>query len=164
MACIEPHLPSLKATGRPRVHVHPLREILNAAFYVLRGGCAWRLLPYDFPPWKTVYHYFIKWRLDKTWEKVNAAVRERLWVRLGRYPRPRARIVDSQSVKTTGVGGARLQRRQADKGQKTPYPRQYRGVSAQSQGPLCQRLRPRRDKAASGGSQGVVAAHVPPVA
>ena len=45
---IEPHLPYPKAPGRPRLH--PLREILDAVFYVVRGGCAWRLLPYDFPP------------------------------------------------------------------------------------------------------------------
>ena len=54
--CLEPHLPAPKATGRPRLHSP--REILDAIFYVLKSGCAWRLLPHDFPPWKTVYHYF----------------------------------------------------------------------------------------------------------
>ncbi len=53
---LEPHLSAPKAAGRPRVH--PVREILDAIFYIVRGGCAWRLLPHDFPPWKTVYHYF----------------------------------------------------------------------------------------------------------
>ncbi len=100
---IEPHLPVPKAPGRPRVH--SLREILDAVFYLLRSGCAWRLLPHDFPPWKTVYHYFRLWRLDGTWEKLNAAIRKRLRVRLGRDPQPSAGIVDSQSVKTTGVVG-----------------------------------------------------------
>jgi putative transposase len=85
--------------------MHTTREILNAIFYVLRGGCAWRLLPNDFPPWKTVYHYFRFWRLDGTWEKMHAALRERVRVRLKRNPQPSAAIVDSQSVKTTGVGG-----------------------------------------------------------
>ncbi len=101
-AYLEPHLPSTpKATGRPRLH--DLREILDAVFYVIRGGCAWRLLPHDFPPCKTVYHYFRLWRIDGTWEMLNAAIRQRLRARLGRDPQPSAGIVDSQSVKSTGA-------------------------------------------------------------
>jgi putative transposase len=98
-SCLESHLPAAKANGRPRLH--SLREILNAIFYGLNSGCAWRLLPHDFPPWKTLYHYFRFWRLDGTWERMHAAVR----VRLKRNPKPSAAIVDSQSIKTTGVGG-----------------------------------------------------------
>jgi Putative transposase of IS4/5 family (DUF4096) len=60
--CIEPHILTPKASGRPRVH--SLREILDAIFYIVRSGCAWRLLPHDFPPWKTVHHYFRKWRIE----------------------------------------------------------------------------------------------------
>jgi putative transposase len=101
--CIEPHLPDPKPNGRPKIH--PTREILDAVFYVVRSGCAWRLLPHDFPPWKTVYHYFRLWRIDGTWEKLNAAIRQRLRVRLRRDPQPSAGIVDSQSIKSTGVGG-----------------------------------------------------------
>jgi len=100
---LKPHLPVPQASGRPRLH--PLREIIDAVFYVLRGGCAWRLLPHDFPPWKTVYHYFRLWRLDGTWERLHEALRRRIRVRLGRDPQPSAAVVDSQSVKTTGVGG-----------------------------------------------------------
>jgi putative transposase len=102
-ARIEPHLPVPKTPGRPRIH--PPREILNAIFYVLRSGCTWRLLPHDFPPWKTVHHYFRIWRLDGVWERLNTALRERLRVRQGRNPHPSAGIVDSQSAKTSGVGG-----------------------------------------------------------
>ncbi|MBD2637920.1 transposase, partial [Synechocystis sp. FACHB-908] len=56
---VEPHLPKAKTGGRKRKT--SLREILNAIFYMLRTGCAWRLLPHDFPKWRTVYGYFQQW-------------------------------------------------------------------------------------------------------
>src|SRR5215213_9596759 len=97
-----PHAPP-EGHGRPRTH--SLREILNAIFYLLKSGCQWRLLPHDFPRWLTVYWCFRKWRIDGTWESVNRALRERLRVRLKRDPQPSAGVVDSQSVKSTAVGG-----------------------------------------------------------
>jgi putative transposase len=104
-ACLKLHLPAPKQRRRGRPKVHSSREILNAIFYLLKSGCPWRLLPRDFPPWKTVYHWFRKWRIDGTFERLNLALRERLRARLGRNPQPSAGIVDSQSAKTSGVGG-----------------------------------------------------------
>jgi putative transposase len=92
---LKPLIPEAKPGGRPRVH-HP-RELLNAIFYVLRGGCAWRLLPHDFLPWQTAYHYFRAWRMDGTWERIHATLHERLRRLLGREPTPSAAIIDSQS-------------------------------------------------------------------
>ncbi len=96
-------MPDPKEHGRPRIH--STREILDAIFYVVRSGCQWRLLPHDFPRWPTVYYYFRQWRIDGTWGRINRAIRERLRVRLKRNPQPSVGVVDSQSVKTTGVGG-----------------------------------------------------------
>ena len=93
--CIGPHLPEPTERGRPRLH--GLRVILDAVFYILKSGCPWRLLPRDFPPWKTVYDWFRKWRIDGTWERLNTELRERLRRHLGRAPYPSAGIVDSQS-------------------------------------------------------------------
>jgi putative transposase len=102
---LEPHRPPPQARGRPRLH--SVRAILNAIFSLLRSGCAWRLVPRDLPPWKTVSHYFRQWRLTGLWDRLNAALRQRLRGQMGRDGHPSAGIVDSQSVKTTGVGGPR---------------------------------------------------------
>jgi putative transposase len=101
--CIGPHLPESKGRGRPKIHGS--RAILNAVFYILKSGCPWRLLPKDFPPWKSVYDWFRKWRIDGTFEHLNASLRELLRARSGRHPLPSAGIADSQTTKTTGVGG-----------------------------------------------------------
>ena len=91
---LEPNLPAPQASWRPRLH--SLREILDAIFYILESGCAWRLLPHDFPPWKSLYHYLRFWSLDGTWERMHTALRKRERVRLNRNPQPSAGVVDSQ--------------------------------------------------------------------
>jgi putative transposase len=102
---LEPLIPEAKPGGRPRAH--DTRELLDAIFYAVRGGCAWRLLPHEFPPWQTIYHYFRTWRLDGTWERINSVLRERVRAMAGREATPSAAILDSQSARTTEKGGAR---------------------------------------------------------
>lgn len=102
-AILEPLVPSPKPGGCPAKH--PRRELVNAMLYGLRSGGAWRLLPHEFPPWQTVYHYFRLWRLDGTWERLNAALRAQVRGKAGRHAEPSGAILDSQSVKTTEKGG-----------------------------------------------------------
>jgi putative transposase len=102
---LAPHLPTPKEGGRPRRH--SVRDILNAIFYLLRSGCTWRLLPHDLPPWKTVDHDFRLWRLQGLWDTLHKALHAAVRVKVRRDPQPRAAIIDSQSVKTTMVGGPR---------------------------------------------------------
>jgi putative transposase len=104
---IKPYLPAEVSGGRGRPHLWSYIEILNALFFVLRSGCSWRLLPHDFPPWQTVYHYFRCWRQDGTMEKLHTALRQEVRRQSGRNAQPSAGVIDSQSVKTTEVRGQR---------------------------------------------------------
>lgn len=97
----------LKVSRRGRPRQVNLREIINAINYVLRTGCAWRLLPHDFPAWQTVYGYFRRWRDSQVWEQLNDVLRPQVREQAGRDPEPSAAIIDSQSVKTSPVAGER---------------------------------------------------------
>ena len=101
---IQPYVPEAKPGGRPAKY--PRREILNGIFYILRGGCAWRLLPHDLPPWQIVYHYFWVWRQDGTWPVMHDLLRGDVRAAAGKQRQPSAGIMDSQSVKTTEKGGS----------------------------------------------------------
>ena len=102
---LEPLVPVAKPGGRPLKHAR--REIVNAIFYIVRSGSAWKLLPHDLPPWRTVYHYFWSWRRDGTWQRIHDTVRQ--WVRqaAGRKSEPSGAVVDSQTVRTSEQGGTR---------------------------------------------------------
>jgi putative transposase len=90
-----------------RKRKHDLRQVFNAIFYVVKGGIPWRLMPKDLPPWKSVYYYYAKFCKLGIWQEFNDALREKVRKAKGRKVSPSAAILDSQSVKTTHVGGQR---------------------------------------------------------
>jgi putative transposase len=100
---LAPLLPPPASRGRPRKWAE--RLIADAVFYVLRSGCAWRMLPREFPPWQTVYARFRCWRVSGTLRRAHDTLRALVRTGEGRAPQPSAAVIDSQSAKTTGIGG-----------------------------------------------------------
>lgn len=100
---INPLLPGALPGGRPRKI--SVRKLINAILYVTRSGCAWRLLPYGFPPWQTVYGYYRRWTKNGVWQRIHDTLRAWFRQKAGRHKHPTAGSIDSQSVKTTALAG-----------------------------------------------------------
>jgi transposase len=86
-ALLDPLIPKARKAGRPEKH--PKRAVLDAIFYLVRSGCAWRMLPHDLPPWKLVWHYFARWKKLGVWAQLNDALRDAVRLQAGKKkPRP----------------------------------------------------------------------------
>lgn len=99
---LKPMLPKPAKRGRPPTD---LRQVIDAIFYVVKGGIPWRYLPTDFPPWQTVYGVFRRWTNSDLWAAINDALRVLVRKDQGKRSQPTAGILDSQSVKSAGHGG-----------------------------------------------------------
>src|SRR3954447_24590915 len=107
-ALLEPLLPPGNTGGRGgRPEKHPRRRVLDAIFYLVRGGLARRQLPAEFPPVKTVYGLFRRWAAAGAWVRIHDALRDRARVRAGRRPAPTAAVIDSASVRGADTVPAR---------------------------------------------------------
>jgi transposase len=107
-ALIEPLLPvpACQTPLGPRPEKHPRRDIVDAIRYVTDNGVKWRALPADFPPWKTVNGFFVRWQATGAVEHIRDSLRERIRVRAGRTSRPSAAAIDSQTVRAADTVAA----------------------------------------------------------
>jgi putative transposase len=82
------------------------RLMVDACCYVLRTGCAWRLLPTTFPPWGTVYRSFSRWAEQGVFEQMHDRLREQWRLRIGKGASPSAAVLDAQSTRSSPQGGS----------------------------------------------------------
>jgi putative transposase len=91
-------IPSARFGGRRRTT--DVRKVINAIFYLTRSGCAWRYLPCEYPPWKTVYDYFTRWQQDSTWKRIHLSLTQQVRRLSGRLENPSTLIIDAQAVRS----------------------------------------------------------------
>jgi putative transposase len=103
--CIKELIPPPKPGGRPRSL--DMRQVINAMLYMVVSGVQWRMLPHEYPNWKSVYHYFRQWQKEGTWQRLHDTLRAQVRQQAGRHKHPTAGCLDSQSVKTTQIPGLR---------------------------------------------------------
>jgi putative transposase len=98
-------IPAECQRGRPRKL--EMRQVVNAIFYIVRSGIQWRMLPKEYPKWSSVYYYFRKWAQSGLWQQIHDRLRAEVRQKAGRHKHATAGSIDSQSVKTTQIPGAR---------------------------------------------------------
>jgi putative transposase len=117
-ARIRPLLTPPRRGGRPRTV--DLRLVVNAIFYLNKAGCQWGMLPTDLARRSTAHDYFTAWKADGAWQQILDTLRRQVRVAAGHGPEPGKAAIDSQTVKGSEAGGARLRRWQEGHGSEAP--------------------------------------------